>query len=204
MSIHEPSAARPTPEPRLAAAWEDDRGGRRASRFFQTIRSILITPTLFFRALDVARVGGSISFALWVLLPALLIQTSSLYAVLFVPELSPFPWMPTLVLDGHLALELALIPLSAALFVAYLITCYQAASAIASGKRPQVLATLRATCFGFAPMVLAIVPFVGLVVGLAWSLIVHGIALKEVHGLNRIQAFAVVSVPLLVIAIRLA
>lgn len=193
----------PLPPIRSKTPWEDRQHPGAASRFLGTVRSVLWNPTRFFRELDVERIGGAVSFALVALLVPLAIQMIAAYAMMRSPQpVWPFSRIPRgRAGDPDVLGRLAfLAPVIAMFFAAYLAMFYQAATAIASRRRPALLATIRATCFGFAPMVVAVVPVVGLFIGLLWSLALHAIALREVHGLGRVQAALVVAMPVLVIA----
>jgi Yip1-like protein len=179
------------PEPSAPpTAWESHDKGL-AARFFETLRAVLTRPRPFFRALEAEAIGGSLSFLALVLAPVILVQSASAYVLL-------------MYLGAVRVSFLIFAPLVAMLFIAYLTTFYQAAIAIASGRRPPLSATIRGTCFGFAPMIVGVVPFIGLVIGFGWSLVLHGIALRELHGLNRVQALAVVTIPLVVLASQLS
>jgi hypothetical protein len=190
---HAPHAATDEPEhgavssaPRAPAAWEDQMSGRAIIRFARTLGAVLVRPTTFFRALAIDELGGSLSFAILVLSPALLVHTAALYFLLARP-LEQLAWFTCVTV----------------LFFAYLATFYQAASTIAARRRPPLTATIRGTCFGLAPMVLAIVPVIGALIGIVWTLVIHAIALRELHGLGRGQAVVVVLLPVVVMGLSI-
>jgi hypothetical protein len=183
-------------------AW-DDRERPFPSRFLTTLKDVLAHPRVFFRAAGEGNLRGPIVFALLLFIPAILIQGLAAYFAL-TAEAWPFGWPARReVSSAALPRFFALAPITAVLFIAYLASFYQAATAIASGRRPELHATIRGTCFGFAPMILAVIPFVGLVAGLSWSIALHAIALRELHGLGRFRALLVVLLPLVVIALHI-
>src|SRR5262249_30843218 len=148
-----------------------------------TVREVLRRPRSFFRELDGGALGSSVAFAVAVFLPAIAIQSIAAYLAM---TRLPIAVFPSRRLAESPELLFALLPITAILFLAYLTTFYQAISAIASKSRPELSATIRGTCFGLAPMVVAIVPLVGLFVGLVWMLVLHAIALREIHGVSRL------------------
>ena len=170
--------------------WEE-RG--RAAGFFLTIWSAMTSPVEFFRNLGSAAVGGAPTFALLVLCPAIAVQAT---AFLFVRTNGALEPEATIRYAG-------LVLLAAMLSVAYLGTFYQLAASIMTGRRVEISATVRFLCFGFAPMVLALIPVAGFFIGLSWSLILHAIALREIHGLTSLRSLAVVAFPIAVVAVKL-
>jgi hypothetical protein len=183
----EPPLAPPVKK-EVAVPWEE----RGAPGFFRTVWSVMSSPATFFRGLGSDAVGGAPSFALLILLPAIVVQAIS------------FVVLRKVALEPDVMIRYAgLVLLASMLSIAYLGTFYQLASSIMTGRRVAIPATVRALCYGFAPMVLAIVPVAGLGVGLFWSLILHGIALRELHGLTLLKSLAVVAFPIAVVAVKL-
>lgn len=177
--------------------------GRPGPGFARTWLAILGSPRVFFRALlpEGRGTGPSVGFAAAVVLPPVVVHCAAVYLLLTAPGAWPLAQLPRLEVDGGALLRdlLLLVPPSVALFVLYLATFYQAAGAIASGRRRSFEDTLEVTCFGLAPMLLGVVPVLGLAAGLVWSLILHAVAVSELHGLGRLRAALVVSAPLVVI-----
>jgi hypothetical protein len=170
--------------------WEE----RAALRgFLLTIWSAMTAPAAFFRSVGSVAIGGAPSFALLILVPAIAIQAG---AFLVHQSSGPIP-ADTIVRYAGLVL------LASMLSIAYLGTFYQLACTVMTGRRVAVPATVRALCFGFAPMVLAIVPVAGFAVGLGWSLFLHAIALREIHGLTPLKSLAVVALPIALVAVKL-
>lgn len=175
--------------------WER-RGPGRMDRFGETLHQVLTSPSRFFSELSADRIGGAASYAALLLLPTVLFQ-----AIVFRHLMldARWPWSVA-------GLELAPLPFLArvaaftVLWVLYLACFYQAAGSLWSGRRLKLRGTIRATCFGLSPMVLAAVPVLGLVVGVAWSMVLHAIALRRHHGLPRLAALAIVVAPMLPVA----
>lgn len=175
---------------------------RPATTFLQTLGNILRSPRVFFRAIDDETMGSSVGFALAVFLPAIVLQLLVAYLVL-ATDLGPRQLPKLDFIDrSTLARLLGMAMLGAVFFIAYLVAFYQAVSGIAAKTRPEISQTIRGTCFGFAPMILAIIPGVGFLVGLVWSLALHAIALREMHGTSWIRAGLAVTTPLVVILLR--
>jgi len=62
-------------------------------------------------------------------------------------------------------------------------------------KRKSLRTTLVATCYGCAPMILAIIPFVGLPLGGLWTMALQVIALASLHRISPLQAIVAVLAP---------
>ncbi len=173
---------------------------RTVTTFLSTVTEVLRRPRAFFRDVE-EPIRGSVGFALAIFVPAVLLQLLAAY-VLFATDL----------IDTRLKLEindlevflklLALATIGAVFFIAYLAAFYQAMSSIAAKTRPEMTQTIRATCFGFAPMILAVVPVIGFFAGLLWSLCLHALALREMHGASWVRAGLAVTAPLVVILLR--
>lgn len=188
-----------------ATELEDDEPDAEPARsFIETMRDVLFSPRRFFRELEESDLAGlkpAFGFALAVFFPSVAIHAAFLYFLQTNDRLQIY-FFQSAVLQNEPELFFLLVPATAVLFVVYLMTFYQAMSAIASKSRPELAVTIRGTCFGLAPMVLAIVPGVGLLAGLAWTLILHMIALRELHGVGKLRAALAVTLPWVVIALR--
>jgi hypothetical protein len=165
----------------------------RVQGFFLTAWRAMRSPVRFFRELSTDAVGGAPSFALMILAPAVIIQATAFLLL----ERGVPPDAESLVRYAGLVL------LASSLSIAYLGTFYQLAASVFSRRRVAVSATVRAVCFGFAPMILAVVPVAGLAIGLLWSLLLHAIALREIHGLTGLKSFVVVLIPIALVAVKL-
>ncbi len=169
--------------------WED-RGA--LFGFLLTIWSALTSPTSFFKNLGNLGIGRAPSFALLILVPAVIVQACA------------FRYLRDASFNTDAMIRFSGLVLCASLLtIAYLGAFYQLAATVMSGRRVAVPATVRVLCFGFAPMILAIVPVAGFAIGLSWSLVLHAIALREVHGLTRLKSFAVVMLPVALAALQL-
>lgn len=178
----------------LPAAWErrDEIGVVRG--FFGTVREVLLTPTLFFRtpALEDDAVGGfehgMVAFGVGqiaILLQALamvLIGGGALVISTEVPALAAL-------FGGYGCMLVALVPtMMVHVPVTTLASVGMAAVAIhgtlwalGAAKAPFYAGTVRATSYSFATHVLFVVPVVGPIVALVWTLVIETIGVREVH-----------------------
>lgn len=204
VEIRRPEAALESEPPGHHAPWDAAPRGRALSSFTATLRSVLLEPHAFFHGLTPGQVPRAVSFAGWVLGVPLVAQLVWLWALAGTRAgaLVPPAIRANFTDVGVLVRLSAVLSLALLLGVVYLVAAYQAASSIASGRRADLAATVRGTCFGFAPMVLALVPLVGPLLGLMWSLVVHAIALRELHGLRRLHSAAAVVLPFVLIAVH--
>lgn len=175
--------------------WERPGPGR-LDRFGETLHQVLTSPSRFFGELSADRIGGAWSYAALLLLPTVLFQAIVLRHLMLDPR---WPWSVAGIdlSPGPFLLRVASFTL---LWVLYLAFFYQAAGSLWSGRRLKLRGTIRATCYGLSPMLLAAVPILGLVVGLAWSMVLHAIALRRHHGLPRLAALAIVVAPMVPVA----
>lgn len=177
----------PPPRRRSLTPWEAAEHGRLAG-LLDTVAAVLTTPIPFFRRLSAGSARAAFGFAAAVLGPVVLIQGLSVRLLLqhfggaSLPGL--LPWLGTAAAGSAIA-------------VVYLAAMYRLGTGVLSRRKMSFGVALRATAFGLAPLVLGWVPLVGLVVGLAWMLLVHGVAMRVLHGLGAVRAAAVVLLPLL-------
>jgi hypothetical protein len=57
-------------------------------------------------------------------------------------------------------------------------------------------ATLRATAYGFAPMLLAVVPMIGHLLGGLWTLVLQTVAVGQIHRVPALRAVLAVLLPM--------
>jgi hypothetical protein len=173
--------------PRLTP-WETPGRGL-FERYVATVRGVVGAPATFFGRLSADRIGRAPAFALAVMVPGSSVQALSLYHVLEwlgwpAGVAAPSPWL--MVALGNAAGLLLLV---------YLAFAYQLGARALSRRRPKLAGTVRATCFGAAPMVLALLPGLGLLLGAAWMLALHRVGLRCVFGLGRGAALVVSLLP---------
>jgi len=71
-------------------------------------------------------------------------------------------------------------------------------------KHRGFLATFRATAYGCAPLILAVIPFIGLLLGGLGTIALHVLALSAVHRLPPLRAGVAVILPTLALLLLLA
>lgn len=67
----------------------------------------------------------------------------------------------------------------------------------------QIGVTARGLCYASAPQLLAVIPFLGWLVGPLWSLVLAVVSVRELHRTNTGSAIAAVIVPLLAVSVGL-
>lgn len=170
-----------TPIPQTA--W-DARPGLRS--FFSTWRAAVFSPRAFFDGLSAEAPRTAIAFALLVLVPGALVHV--LGADLWLAHRGVHGVLPTskLLLGAAVTLPLLLV---------YFVATYHAGATLLRQRRLRMSGVVRATCYGFAPMLLAIVPVVGLAIGIVGSLVLHQQALERHLGLARWQSLVALAMP---------
>ena len=147
--------------------------------FFQTIRPAMFNPTLFFQNMPVG--GGTIKPLTFCLLIAELQAIVQFLLVLVGGGAAESAGMGGFFLGFGSFFILLLYPIFYAMAL-YLSTglnhlflmLFQSASRGFEG-------TFRAVCYGSAPLILSLIPFIGPVIGGIWALVVTVIAYKCVH-----------------------
>jgi len=86
-------------------------------------------------------------------------------------------------------------PLFGLINVMFSSVLYHLGIKLASDSNQGFCATFRATAYGFAPLLLVAVPFVGYLIGGMWSLILQVIALSQVHETSPARAALAVLLP---------
>lgn len=169
-------------------AWDVTYG---AGAFFATLREILRAPRRFFAELEAGSPVPAVLFAALVLTPGAVAHVLTLDFWLGRYGLA------SLVPVHELALGVAmLLPLT----VLYLVATYHMGATLLCQRRLRIYGVVRATCFGLAPLLLAVVPGVGLAIGALWALVLHYFALRRHLGLAAWQASVALLVPLAPVA----
>lgn len=182
-----PLAAEPPGTP-----WDTERGVR---PFFQTLAEVLRAPRRFFASLSAASPLPAVGFAVLVLVPGATAH------VLAADWLLAKYGLEALVPTTTIALAVAVtVPLG----VLYLVAMYHAGATILPRRRLKMYGVVRATCYGFAPLLLAVIPLIGLAIGGAWSLVLHFFALRRHLGLSVAQALVALSLAWLPVAALLS
>lgn len=152
--------------------------------FFATVWSALSAPKRFFSDLAPRPLAPALTFLLLCTLPAAVVQS-------FTADMWLGPALPPVRL---LALASVItIPLG----FLYLVSVYHAGATLLSQRRLKASTVARATAYGFAPMLFGLVPGVGIVIGLLWTVLLHYHALRRHLGLRQWQAVAVLAMPIL-------
>ncbi len=168
------------PEP-PGTAWDAHRS---AGAFFTTLGEVLRAPRRFFSTLSAASPLPALAFAALVLTPG---ATAHVFAADWLLERYGLgALLPTHVIALAVA---ATVPLA----TLYLVAMYHAGATLLPRRKLKVFGVVRATCYGFAPLVLAVIPAIGLAIGLVWSLALHFFALRRHLGLSGWQAMVALS-----------
>ncbi|HEY8485204.1 MAG TPA: YIP1 family protein [Longimicrobiales bacterium] len=172
--------------------------------FFTTLKRSALSPTAFFRAMPVR--GGLGAPVLFYLAIGFVVAVSSLFwksirLLTFGPEdLTAFQALGLSASPGLLLLlEFLLSPLSLllALFLGAGVTHLMLL--IVGGAREGFEATTRALAFAYSPLVLAIVPMIGPIVGTIWATVNAIIGLREAHRTDTWRAVVAVLGPIAVV-----
>ena len=197
----------------ILPAWEVP-GKSLITRFFATLRQILSAPSLMFYGLKINNFGRALSFG-WILC-TLAVFFSALYSLWSLnrdPQAIlnnlqiPAGTNPQQIIDAlrsQLLLGLYTSPLLGLfnLFVSALL--YHLGVWLLARKHRGFLATFRATAYGCAPLILFVIPFIGLLIGLLGTIALHVLALSAVHRMPPLRAAVAVILPSLALFLSLA
>jgi hypothetical protein len=197
----------------ILPAWEVP-GRSLITRFFTTLRQVLSAPSLLFYGLKIGNFGRAMSFG-WILC-TLAVFFSILYSLWSLdrdPQAIlrnlqiPAGTNPQEVIDAlraRLMTGMYTSPLLGLLnlFVSSLL--YHLGVWLLARKHRGFLATFRATAYGCSPLILAVIPFIGLLLGGLGTIALHVLALSAIHRLPPLRASVAVILPTLALLLLLA
>lgn len=192
------------PAPSFQPAWESEDGGR-LHRFGETLKQIFANPTWFFANLRINGVKRALSFAWIVCTIAVaffavygLWQLSRNEQALLQAPVEPGGGDPAEMVEtlrSSLLVSLFGAPIFGLINVLLSTLLYHLGVRLAGNRNEGIRATFRATAYGFAPMVLVAVPFIGHLIGGLWSIVLQIIGLAEVHRIGPARASLAVLLP---------
>ena len=183
----------------------DDTEGGWVRRFTDTLVGVMFRPSEFFTRMDTGRVWRAVRFG-WVLawLAAVVFAATARYEI----ARNPQAWLDAVgaapsensqqIIDGALSLFSLVLwtsPLLGLLNVLVSAVLYHIGILLLAEKPARFRATVCVTSFGFAPMVMALVPGIGQLVGSMWSLWVQVLGLALVHRTSVLRSAVAVVVP---------
>ncbi len=203
LRAREESSKRPPP-------WEKGKGGL-LTRFTSTIKSILSAPSLFFASLPdsgyaraflfgwiVCSVGVAF-FCLYGLWQIDMNYQANLEMLKANGELSKMGISPKDLLDSIkqlLAIGLVASPVLGAVNLLFTALLNHLGIVLVAGRGRRMKMTLRATSYGFTPLLMMGVPVIGNLLGGIWAVVLQIIALSRVHDLSTSRASLAVLLPL--------
>jgi hypothetical protein len=197
----------------IVPAWEVP-GTNIVTRFFATLRQVLSAPSLLFYGLKISNFGRALSFG-WILC-TLAVFFSMLYSLWSLdrdPQAIlrnlqiPAGTNPQEVIDAlraRLMVGLYTSPLLGLLNLFISSMLYHLGVWLLAKKHRGFLATFRATAYGCAPLIIAVIPFIGLLIGGLGTIALQVLALSAVHRLPPLRAGVAVILPTLALLLLLA
>jgi hypothetical protein len=198
------------PHQDLLPAWEAGEGGSLA-RAVRTLRDLFSAPVEFFARLKPAPAGRSVIFGM--LLSTLAVaafagyglwalgfnRQEALAALRLTPEMLAAGMSPEGVLatlQEALGWALLLSPVLGLLNLLLTALLYHGGIVLVAKQPAGFGATLRATAYGSAPLVLSVLPLIGLLLGSLWTLVLQIVALSQAHRLTPWRAALAVTLPI--------
>jgi hypothetical protein len=197
----------------ILPAWEVP-GKSLILRFFATLRQVLSAPSLLFYGLKIGNFGRALSFG-WILC-TLAVFFSVLYSLWSLdrdPQAIlrnlqiPAGTNPQEIIDalrGRLMTGLYTSPLLGLLNLFVSALLYHLGVWLLAKKNRGFLATFRATAYACAPLILAVIPFIGLLIGGLGTIALQVLALSAVHRIPPLRAGVAVILPTLALLLLLA
>jgi len=185
-------------------AWET-RSGSVFRRFAETLKQVFGNPAAFFANLKLEGYRRALTFA-WIVC-TLAVFFFALYglwqlsrnsaAMLQDADLASGQDPEELISSMHNSLLITLFgsPLFGLVNVFLSAVLYHLGIMLAANRQVGFAATFRATAYGFAPLILVAIPFIGHLIGGMWSLVVQIIALANVHRISPARASLAVLLP---------
>ena len=191
-------------ERKFLPAWESGQAGI-FKRFIDTFKQIFANPTWFFSNFKIDKYRKALSFA-WIVC-SLAVVFFALYS-LWQLEQNPSAVIEKAAaqsgedpqkiyesLRSFLFISLYGAPIFGLTNILFSAFVYHIGIKLTANKHQGFKATFRATAYGFAPLVLVVVPFIGHLVGTLWALILQIIGLTQVHQITPARASLAVLLP---------
>jgi hypothetical protein len=164
----------------------------------RTLQECLFTPFAFFRkfalphspamsfvyALILGSVGSTIGF-LWTWLFLSRFQTS-------------FPWLESISSASMSATSLVFMPLLTSIKIGFATVYFQTLLTLTGSKRKGISSTFSIVCYSESTALLNLIPLVGGIVALAWSLFLLSAGISRVHTMSTVKALVIIFLPLLI------
>ena len=189
-----------------------DQAEKKASlkKVVHAIKAVLSNPSRFFAEINTEELWPAVCFA-WILCT----QAILFYALYYLwsidsnPDvfLEQFQANPDLLAAGQTAGEylqsirdllMVIIyssPLIGILNPVISALLFHAVLTLVARQKKGLRTTLVATCYGCAPMILSVIPFIGLPLGGLWTMAIQVIALTSLHRISPLQAAVAVLAP---------
>jgi len=185
-------------------AWESGQAGV-FKRFIDTFKQIFANPTWFFSNIKIDQYRKALSFA-WIVC-SLAVVFFALYSLWQLEQNTAALIERAAVQSGEdpqkiyeslrsfLLITLYGAPIFGLINIGISAFVYHMGIKLTANKHQGFKATFRATAYGFAPLLLVVVPFIGHLVGTLWSLILQIIGLTQVHQITPARASLAVLLP---------
>ena len=158
------------------------------------------SPSTFFRALP--RSGGTGPAVLYYLALAVLVAGVDLFWAVVLRPAEGAPWMerlgvPASPTDPLVGFMLSPLIMLCALFIGAVLA--HAPLAILGGARHGLGTTIRVYCYAYSPALFVVVPWLGTLVALIWTIALAIIGLREAHQTTGVKATIAVMLPFLLL-----
>jgi hypothetical protein len=166
----------------------------------QTIRECLFRPYLFYGKIGRAS-STKMAFVYALILGSLGGLVSAAWSYLFSDSL--FYWLPwlenSISTSAYSATTLMLLPLITALQLGVTTLYFHVLLFLLRSKRQGIKATFLIICYAESTAVLNLVPLVGSVLSMAWSVLLVTAGISRVHRMSSVKAFLIILLPLLIL-----
>jgi uncharacterized Zn finger protein (UPF0148 family) len=191
-------------ERQFLPAWESGQAGI-FKRFADTFKQIFANPTWFFSNIKIDKYRKALSFA-WIVC-SLAVVFFALYSLWQLEKNTSAVIEKAALQSGEdpqkiyeslrsfLFISLYGAPIFGLINILISAFVYHMGIKLTANKHQGFKATFRATAYGFAPLVLVVVPFIGHLVGTLWALILQIIGLTQVHQITPARASLAVLLP---------
>jgi hypothetical protein len=165
----------------------------------QTMRECLFRPYLFYGKIGRAS-SARMAFVYALILGSVGALVSAAWSYLFSDSL--FYWLPwlenSISTTAYSATTLMLLPLITALKLVITTLYFHALLFLFRSKRAGIQATFMIICYAESTAVFNLVPLVGSVLSVAWSILLLTAGISRVHRMSSFKAFLIILLPLLV------
>jgi hypothetical protein len=164
-----------------------------------TLKECLFTPFAFFAKVALSH-SPAMSFVYALILGSVGSLIGFLWTWLFLSRFqTSFPWLESISSASVSATGLVFMPLLTSIKIVFASVYFQTLLTLTGAKRKGISSTLGIVCYSESSALLNVIPLVGGVAALVWSLFLLSAGISRVHQMSMVKALVIIFLPLLIV-----